>query len=270
METLGLIGYPVEHSYSQKIHSAVVAKLGLDYHYKLFNISPAKLEVAVEGMRLFDFCGLNVTVPHKTAVIEYLDEIAQSALLCGAVNTIVNKGGKLIGHNTDYEGFKEALRYHQFDVKEKNILVLGAGGAARAIVAALTDLKAKMVYIANRTISSAEELAQAFPHTQAIGITPDKIKPIMEDIYGVINTTTLGMYPNINVEPLLSADLLKKVSYVYDIIYNPTQTSLLLEAKRAGCKTANGLEMLVQQGAHSFYLWTGVKPPLETMREVLV
>lgn len=269
MEILGLLGYPVEHSYSKKMHSAVIKHLSLAYEYNLFSIPPEKISLAVEGMRLFGFRGLNVTVPYKTAVMEYLDEIDASATLCGAVNTIVNKNGSLVGYNTDYDGFKRALDYHNFDISGKNILVLGAGGASRAVVAALVSMNAAKIYLVNRTLSSAEKLAALFPNIQALSFEDIKSKNIMSGVDGVINTTTIGMYPDVDATPLFSANELTGISFVYDIIYNPLKTTLLKQAEQAGCKIANGLEMLIQQGALGFYLWTGIHPPVDVMRKAL-
>lgn len=270
MESLGLIGHPVEHSLSKIMQNSAFKEMGLDYEYKLFNIPREKLAIAVEGIRLFGLRGVNVTVPHKTEVMQYLDEITETATLCEAVNTIVNDNGKLKGYNTDFDGFKEALHFHNFNVAGRTILVLGAGGAARAIVAALKDMKAAKIIIANRTLEKAEQLASHFQNAKAINMDVAVLKESLNASHAVINTTTLGMYPNINNSPIFKAEDLANISFVYDIVYNPAKTTLLLEAEKAGCGFANGMEMLIRQGAKSFSLWTECQAPIDTMRKSLL
>jgi shikimate dehydrogenase len=199
----------------------------------------------------------------------FLDHISDTAKLCGAVNTIVNDAGVLSGYNTDYGGFIEALKYHNFQAKGKNILVIGAGGSARAAVAALSSLGATKIYIVNRTFEKAEVLAKGFSNALPVNWDLQDISSCLSSADAIINTTSLGMYPQVDKNPLEGIGIIPENLFVFDLIYNPWQTRLLYQAHLAGCTTANGAEMLVRQGAQSFKLWTGFDAPVDAMRNAL-
>ena len=269
MELIGLFGHPVGHSLSKTMHTAAIKALGIPWEYKLFDIHPSKLSLAIEGIRLFGLRGVNVTVPHKTAVMPYLDKISDTARLCGAVNTIVNVDGILSGHNRDFGGFMEALKYHGFETKGKKILVFGAGGSARAIVSALSSLEASVIYLSNRTLKKAQTLAEGLTNVFPVDFDNKTIDSYIRSVDAIINTTSLGMYPKIVENPLDGIHFIPENLFVFDLIYNPWQTVFLQKARIAGCKTANGAEMLVRQGALSFKLWTGRDAPVDIMRNAL-
>jgi len=266
----GIIGDPVEHTLSPAMHNAAFQNMRLEYVYLPFRVETNNLGRAIQGMRALNIRGLNVTIPHKRAIIATLDEIDPLAEAIGAVNTVVNTGGLIRGYNTDASGFIKSLAAEKVNPNKKNIVVLGAGGAARAIAFILADRGADLT-ILNRHRETAQGLADWIMKTFRREVKPFelnlenmKISLIKADI--LVNTTSVGMSPNIN-ETLVPAKLFKPGSVVIDIIYNPYQTLLLTEAADRGAKVISGLEMLVQQGAESFELWTGRKAPVDIMRK---
>lgn len=257
----GIIGTPVKHSLSPAMHNAAFEKLNLNSVYLAFEVEPDQVKNAINGIRALEIRGVNVTMPHKSAVMDFLDELDPIAIEIGAVNTIVNSNGILIGYNTDASGAMEALE-EKTKLSGKTALVLGAGGAAKAIAFALSAKGAK-VTIANRDFDSGEQLAQSIEGTaiqlnQASGVDTDII----------INATPVGMHPNTEEMPVEEKVLKNKI--VFDSVYNPVETKLLKVAKKNGCETITGLEMLLNQATHAFELWTGKKPPKETMRNALL
>ncbi len=260
---IALIGDPVAHSVSPAMHNAAFQTLGLNYSYLAFRVSVAGLRDAIAGLRGLGLRGANVTIPHKTAVIPLLDEVDAKARRIGAVNTIVNVGGRLVGYNTDGLGFLTALKNHGFDPKGQKAVVLGAGGAARAVVFALRDAGAS-VSIINRTFASAQELA-AETGTAAFEMTEAGFNTALAGPSLAVNTTSVGMSPD-DGSPPLPAHLLYPGLTVFDTVYRPRQTRLLKEAAAAGCRIIGGLEMLVEQGALAFELWTGEAAPRDVMR----
>ncbi|MBO8173771.1 MAG: shikimate dehydrogenase [Thermococcus sp.] len=254
----GLIGKPVEHSLSPAIHNALFKKYNINAVYLAFEVND--LDSAVKGVRALGISGLNVTMPHKEQILEFLDGLSEEAKAIGSVNTIVNREGKLIGYNTDGIGALKALKRFT-EVENKNILVLGAGGAGKAIAYTLSRL-AKVVVL-NRTERKAKEL-------EKFGVKGEKLsKESLEHYLSwadiVINATSLGM--NEDKSPI-PKKLLRENLVVFDIVYFPLETKLLREAREVGCLTIDGLWMLIYQGAESFKLWTGVKPDVEFMRKV--
>ncbi|MEM0010435.1 MAG: shikimate dehydrogenase [Candidatus Bathyarchaeia archaeon] len=266
-----LIGYPVEHSLSPIMHNAAFQYLGLDYVYVAFNVPPERLGEAVSGIRGLGILGANVTMPHKINVIRYLEELDESARLAGSVNTILNRDGRLIGYTTDGLGALNALKYAGSDPLGKKVVILGAGGASRSISFTLANYARELV-ILNRTLKRAEELVSDLK--RVFGSANIRAKPLSEavlrnelrDANILINATSVGMSPNENETPA-GRDVLHGNLTVFDIVYDPLETRLLREAKMVGAKTVNGLSMLVHQGAISFEIWTGVKAPIEVMRE---
>ncbi len=275
-EITGLFGYPVEHSLSPEMHNAAFNKLGLDYTYLPFEVKPERLKEAVMGIKGLNLRGVNLTIPHKEEVIPYLDQVSKEARLIGAVNTIKNKDGKLIGYNTDGQGFITSLKEEaNFIARDKNILIIGAGGAAKAIAFQLALEGANSLYISNRTISRAEELVLTIESklneikVDPVPLEDRKLEMIIGQIDLVIDTTPVGMYPKVDVKPVINPKLLHDDLIVTDIVYNPVETSLLRSAKAVGAKTVSGLGMLLYQGVLAFEIWTGRKAPVEIMKEVL-
>ena len=271
----GVIGDPVEHTMSPVMHNAAFRQLGLDYLYVPFKVKQGELAKAIEGVRALNIRGLNVTIPHKVAVIQFLDEVDNLAGRIGAVNTIVNDGGVLRGYNTDGAGFLQALLERRIEPKGKNIAILGAGGAARAISFSLTDRGAHLI-ILNRLLELdwAKELASRISQiftteVEALELNRENLAGVLGKANILVNATSVGMTPNIDETPVTS-DLLKAELIVFDIVYNPIKTRLLREAEAAGAKTISGIDMLVWQGALAFEKWTGVKAPVELMRKEVV
>ena len=261
-----LIGWPVEHSLSPAMHNAALKSIALPGHYTLWPTPPHSLPAAVEKLRAEKLLGANITVPHKQAVMPYLDEITAVARAIGAVNTIVVRKGRLIGHNTDGDGFLASLREKGFEPARRRALLLGAGGAARAVAYALARNDCS-VAIHNRTMERARELAAEM---QAIGLKVQAIDSLSrldtERIDLLINATPLGMWPQTDASPWPPAQSLPSRWAVYDLVYNPAETRLLAQARAAGAATIGGLGMLVHQGALAFELWTGKPAPVEIMR----
>ena len=267
----GLIGDPVEHSMSPVMHNAAFREIGIDYLYVPFQVKESELGKAIEGMRALNMKGLNVTIPHKVAVLQFLDELDNLAEKIGAVNTIVNDDGVLTGYNTDGTGFLKALLEGGIEPEGKNVAILGAGGASRAISFTLADRDAHLV-ILNRLLELdwAEELAnrisQTFSRTvEALELNRENLARALEKAEILVNATSVGMSPDIDQSPV-DADLLRPDIIVFDIVYNPIKTRLLREAEMAGAKTVSGVDMLVWQGALAFEQWTGWKAPVELMK----
>jgi len=268
----GVIGDPVEHTMSPVMHNAAFREIGIDYLYVPFRVKKEELGKAIEGMRALNIKGLSVTIPHKVAVLQFLDELDPLAEQIGAVNTIVNDDGVLTGYNTDATGFLQALLEGGIEPEGKNIVILGAGGASRAISFILADRGAHLV-ILNRLLELdwAKELAGRISQTfskevEALELNRENLIGALGKADILVNATSVGMSPNIDETPV-DSDLLKPSLIVFDIVYNPLKTRLLREAEAAGAGTINGVDMLVWQGALAFEKWTGQKAPVELMRE---
>ena len=280
---IGVFGYPIEHSLSPLMHNAAFSHLGLDYCYLAFSVRPEDLKQAVESIKALNLVGVNVTIPHKERVLPYLDKVSRQARLIGAVNTIHNKGGKLIGYNTDLSGFLTSLKQAGFNPKGKKVVVIGAGGAARAVSFALSQEGVHSLFILNRTLEKAKSLTKMIKKSIINGVRPAGSDPIIEALSLrkkelikaieradlLVNATSLGMVPKTSQSPLAGFGLLPKNLVVYDLVYNPAETKLIRLAKKSKGKTIGGLEMLIQQGAKSFEIFTGLKAPLEVMRKVM-
>ena len=271
---VGVFGFPVEHSLSPLFHNAAFSKLGLNFVYLPFPVRPEQLKTAVESIRSLNMVGMNVTIPHKEKILPYLDQISPEAKVVGAVNTVHNKEGKLIGYNTDVDGFVESLRRQGgFNLKDKNVLLLGAGGVAYAISFALVKSGIKKLVFVNRTYSRGrvllEHLRKIFPDKCQLSLVEFEERNssfIMSEIDLLINATSLGMHPD---DPLLiTPEIVPPNMFIYDVVYN-RKTPLLKLAKEKKLACLGGLDMLVQQGALSFEMWTQQKAPIEVMKEVL-
>ncbi len=272
-KVVGVFGYPVKHSASPAMHNAAFRACGLDYLYAAFEVKPEHLRDALLGLPALGICGVNLTIPHKENAIQYMNELSEEAAATGAVNTVVIESGKLKGYNTDIEGFLESLSEDAgFTPGEKKVVVLGAGGAGRAISFALAKEKASELIIANRTARRAEklvsEIRQKFPEVKikAMPLSSNSIGEEISSCTLLVNVTPLGMKGEM---PVSNTECLHEGLTVYDLIYTPLSTPLLEEAKKRGAKTVNGLSMLVYQGAASFELWTGKEPPISVMKQAV-
>jgi shikimate dehydrogenase len=265
-----VIGDPIEHSLSPAIQNAAFDALGLDFVYTAFKVKPSEVANAIAGVRAFGIVGLNVTMPHKETVIAHLDKIDETAKFLNSVNTIQNKNGKLYGYSTDGIGAFKALKENGVDPHGKRVLMLGAGAAARAIAYTLIQETDELVVL-NRTVSEAKELAETLKRrfgkkVVADSIKPDIIKEHMCDSQILLNTTSVGMKPNLS-QSLIAPSILKSELIVMDVVYNPVETKLAVDAKAAGAKVISGIEMLIYQGAASFEIWTGKQAPVQVMRK---
>lgn len=271
---VGVIGDPVEHSRSPQMHNAAFAKAGLDYVYVPFHVRPDDLADAIAGFKAINVVGINVTLPHKQAVIRFLTSISREAELIGAVNTLIFSEGEIYGDNTDAPGVLKALEEDgnmSVPVGE-DVVVLGAGGAARAVVVALALAGVASITIANRTVEKAVSLAAELARKtdvpmHGMGLTDPRLPDAIHQSALLVNTATTSMDAD---HPLLiSADWLQQKTIVYDIVYTPPVTPLMRAANVRGCRTLGGIGMLVHQGAIAFEKWTGVAPCTETMHEAL-
>lgn len=272
---VGVIGDPVAHSRSPQMHNAAFAKAGLDYVYVPFHVRPDDLAAAIAGFKAINVVGINVTLPHKQAVIPFLTSISREAELIGAVNTLTFVDGNIHGNNTDAPGVLQALdedgNTSGTPVGEK-VVVLGAGGAARAVVVALALRGVAAITIANRTVEKAVSLATEMGQKtgvsmQGMGLTDERLPLSIRESKLLVNTATISM--DVTHPLLISADWLQPNTIVYDIVYTPPVTPLMQAATERGCQTLGGIGMLVHQGAIAFEKWTGVAPCIETMRQAL-
>ena len=268
---LGLIGYPLGHSLSPRIHAASLKACRLEGDYALYPIAPNDLyglKQLLNKLRIGELHGLNVTIPHKQNVIEYLDELTPTAKAIGAVNTIYFRDGKLIGENTDAPGFITDLKHFIAEsqskiVNQKSAIVLGAGGSARAVVFALLD-DGWQVTIAARRLDQARQLALSFPNYAVRTMQYEDFRPATFNL--LVNTTPLGMTPDIDSSPLPEDFSFPPHTAVYDLVYNPHETKLVRAARAQGLLAANGLGMLVEQAALAFEIWTGRFPSRDVLR----
>lgn len=269
MIQLGLIGYPLGHSLSPKIHTAALKACGLEGNYSLFPVHPEDkqgLRDLLTHVRSGEITGLNVTIPHKQNVIEFMDELTPTAQAIGAVNTIYMREKKLVGDNTDAPGFLSDLKRAMTEIKSKIVnrksaIVLGSGGSARAVVYALAN-DGWNVTIAARRIEQAQQLADSFKNYD-LRITTFDLQPLTFEL--IVNTTPLGMTPNIDQSPLPENLSLPANAFVYDLVYNPRETKLVRDARAQGLNASTGLGMLIEQAALAFEKWTGHIPPRDIL-----
>jgi len=260
----GLFGWPVEHTLSPYMQNAAFLHCGLDYCYVPFRVNPDSLGNAIEAIRSLNLCGANLTIPHKETSMPFLDEADDEALAIGAVNTITNNNGILAGHNTDGRGFVTALQEQGIILEGCSALIIGAGGASRSIGYYLSKI-AQSLHIHNRTHEKAVALASLLSRIGGNTGVVQHLSSLSEyDI--IINATSLGLRAD---DPLpLDINLLNPLQTVCDLVYR--KTPLLMKAEQKGCRTADGLGMLLWQGAYAFELWTGMPPPIEVMRTALL
>ncbi|UCZ54459.1 shikimate dehydrogenase [Bacillus shivajii] len=272
METvLGVIGSPISHSLSPIMHKAAYDELGLDYTYHAFHVESNELKAAIDGVKGLGLKGLNVTIPHKVSVIQYLDHIDPLAKEIGAVNTIVNDGGTLIGYNTDGEGYvKSLINRLGTSLTNRRVLIIGAGGASKAVALSLAKSGVETIGITNRTLSKAEGLSLiCSPYTQSEAMTLGIAQARLTEFDIIINTTSIGMTPDIEKMPI-SLEKLSKGSFVSDLIYNPFQTRFLCEAEKKGANIMNGVDMFVYQGALAFEKWFDKEAPIKVMKDTVL
>lgn len=270
---LCIIGHPVEHSMSPVMHNAALQDLGLDFIYIAFNVIPSKLKNAIRGIKAIGIKGFNVTIPHKEIIMKYLDKIDPLAKKMGAINTVKSENGILIGRNTDALGAKKGLLDAGCKINGKNILILGAGGAAKAICYVLAE-EANKIVIANRTEKRAIKLVKNLKKNIDINAegknnSENVLKEETSKADILINTTPVGMYPSTSQSPILKS-ILHSDLFVFDVIYNPIETKLIRDAKEIGCKTLGGLDMLINQGVLAFEWWTNKKPNRDLMKRKVI
>ncbi|WP_339283569.1 shikimate dehydrogenase [Paenibacillus sp. FSL R5-0486] len=270
---LGVMGDPIAHSKSPAMHNAALQAAGVNGMYMPLHVHPDQLEAAVRGIVALGYRGVNVTIPHKEQVMQYLDVIDESARLIGAVNTIVNEGGTLTGYNTDGIGYVRSLKEEAVpELAGKRIAVLGAGGAARGVIYALALEKPERIHILNRTVDRAIALAsdlRGHGLGEISGSGMEDAATVLATADIVINTTAAGMHPHVDDVPVDPA-LIREGAAVSDLIYNPQETRLLRESRIRGCTVHGGLGMFVYQGAVAFEHWLGIPAPVETMRRAVL
>ena len=267
--TICLLGHPVKHSFSPKIHNYLFEKYNQEKVYVCFDIEEKNLSKGIDGIRALGILGCNITIPHKVNVMNYLDNIEKNAKIIGAVNTIKNEGGILTGYNTDGVGFSKSIIDRGYDLENKRVLIIGAGGACRSIAVDLESNKVKSIEIRNRTLSKAIDITETIKEKFDIEVkaTNDTIKEQdLENIDILINTTSIGMESNLC--PIDENIKVAKKILVCDIVYKPFNTSLIKWAKNNNLNVIYGIDMLINQGLHAFYIWTGIKPTKEYFNNI--
>lgn len=272
----GLLGSPVAHSISPLMHNEAFQLLGLDYVYLCFDVSEDSLETAVNGFKTCNIRGFNLTMPNKNKIVELLDELSPAARLIGAVNTVVNDNGRLIGYNTDGIGYMQSVKDAGFNIHGKTITLMGAGGAATAICAQAALDGVSVIHIFARPTSRFWERTCTLVNTINKTLSCHAVlhengdtaalKDALEQSTMLINATSVGMAPNTDASIITDTSLFRPDLIVSDVIYNPRETKLLYEAKQAGSPVFNGMYMLLYQGAEAFRLWTGHQMPIEPVK----
>ena len=268
-KSFAVIGDPIDHSLSPNIHSAAFREMDLDSSYIAYRIPKGELEEGIEGLKKIKIDGFNITIPHKVEMMKYLDKIDESCSLIGAVNTVTNTDGILKGYNTDMDGFLEPFKKKKLNIANTKVLLLGAGGAARAIVAGFAKEKAKSITIANRTLGNAENLAE---FAKKIGLDANAVK--IEDVKDtaknfdiIVNATSVGLRDEPSV---ISLEGISEKTIVYDIVYMPINTDFIKKAKEKNAIIIYGYEMLLGQAVRAFEIWHGVEAPYNAMKKALL
>lgn len=265
----GIIGHPVAHSLSPWMQRRFAEQTGMDFLYSPFPVAPAALPAAIRGLQALGVRGVNVTIPHKEAVLPFLEEASAMVQAVGAANTLVFAEGKIRGENTDVAGFARAIGRYTSARAAGPSLVIGAGGAARAVLHALALVGATPIYLANRTLARAEALAAEFDTLpiRPLPLSRDALTPLLGDLQLVVNTSSRGLHGEDH--PELALERMPKTGIVCDIVYKPLQTPLLAAAAAQGLRCVDGLGMLVAQGAESFRIWTGQLPDTDAVEEAM-
>lgn len=272
---LGVIGDPIEHSLSPVMHNAAIAALGVDYVYLPIPVKIADLSIAIAGFKAIGLSGFSVTIPHKQTILSFLSEVSAVAKVVGAVNTVWRTDNGWHGTNTDVEGFIAPLQAHNRDWSQITPLILGHGGAARAVVVGLTQLGCTEINVVGRDVQKLSQFQQSWvnvPLPITINVYPwEQLADVVPQTDLIVNATPIGMYPNVEQCPIEEAAMeqLKEDAIAYDLIYTPNPTQFLKLAKQRNAIAIDGLEMLVQQGVAAFKIWVGEEPPVDIMRQVL-
>ncbi|MBE9125413.1 MULTISPECIES: shikimate dehydrogenase [unclassified Coleofasciculus] len=272
---LGVIGHPVEHSLSPIMHNSAIAQLGVDYVYLPLPVKPEDLNVAIAGFAAIGLQGFNLTIPHKQGIIPLLSEVSDIARLVGAVNTVWRTDSGWSGTNTDVEGFITPLKADEQDWSQTQIVILGYGGAARAVVVGCMQLGCTQIHVVGRNREKLSQFQQSWANTSlsaSINVYNwEQLPQVLPQADLLVNTTPVGMYPHIEQSPVDAVTMqgLREGAIAYDLIYTPNPTQFLKQAKQQGAITIDGLEMLVQQGAAALKIWLGQMPPVDTMRRSL-
>lgn len=271
-ELVAAFGCPIDENPTGVMEEAAFREKNLDYRYLTIKVNPGDLQAAMEGVKAFQMKGINLTIPHKVEVLKYLDELSPAAAIIGAVNTVINKEGRLYGENTDGKGFLQSMEQEGVSPLGKKVTVIGAGGAARAIAVECALAGAVKVTVINRDEERGRELADLLkqktnaetefcPFLKGVDIAADT------DI--LVNATSIGLYPDCDSKPDINYDTITSSMTVADVVFNDPNTKFLAEAENRGAKVINGLGMLVNQGALNFEMWAGVKAPVDVMKQVL-
>lgn len=272
---LGVIGDPIEHSFSPMMHNAAIDALGIDYVYLALPIKATDLSIAIAGFQAIGLIGFSVTIPHKQTIIPLLSEVSSVAKEVGAVNTVWRTNEGWSGTNTDVEGFISPLKMHNRDWSKTTVVILGHGGAARAVVVGCTQLGCTTIHVVGRNPQKLEDFKQSW-RGSSLAITLNthlwnQLPEILPQADLIVNTTPVGMYPHVAESPVdtVAIKAIRENAIAYDLIYTPNPTQFLQQAKQEGAITIDGLEMLVQQGAAAFKIWLGQTPPVDVMRQSL-
>ncbi len=271
-ELVGAFGNPIDENPTGVMEEAAFAAKGLNFRYLTVKVEKEDLEAAMNGVKAFQMKGINLTIPHKVKVLEYLDELSEAARIIGAVNMVVNKDGKLWGENTDGKGFLISLKNEEVSVDGKNVVILGAGGAAKAIGVECALAGAKRITVVNRSRERGQDLADLIAEKTSADsqyVSWDDSYRVGPDTDILINATCIGLYPDVDKKPDVDYDTITPSMVVSDVVFNDPNTLFLQEAAKRGAHTVNGLGMLVNQGALNFTLWTGEEAPLDVMTDTL-
>lgn len=273
---IGVIGHPIKHSFSPLMHNISFELSGLNYIYLPFDVPPASLKDAMKGMIALGIKGFNVTIPLKEKVLPLLKDISEEASIIGAVNTVVNDEGMLRGYNTDVHGIVESLNPYKDELVGKKACVIGAGGAARSVIYALIrTFKVSEITIVNRTEQTAESLKEyfsakmVFHEIKSLPLVPPDLIETFRDSKLIVNTTSMGMFPNVDDSATTIQDSFMKGQIVFDVVYNPIKTKMLKLAESQGATIVSGLKMFIEQGAKAYELWTGEQMPIEKVQKAL-
>jgi len=273
---VGVIGHPIKHSYSPMMHNYAFTDLNINYVYLPFDIAPNNLKEALKGMIAMGIRGGNVTLPHKERIVEYMDELSDSAKIVGAVNTVVNENGTLLGYNTDVFGIIESLDEFSESLNGQTVSVIGSGGVARsAIYSLINHFHVGEINIINRTVEKAEHLKDyfsskmLFENINTYELIPPDVTSVLAESKLIINASSIGMSPDEDDSPTTILESFFEGQIVFDIVYNPIKTKFLTIAEKQGAITVDGLKMFVEQGAKAFELWTGEKMPTQKIIEIL-
>ena len=268
-DTYAVIGDPIDHSLSPNIHNAAFRHLKLDHSYIAYKISAGELAAGIDSLKKIRIAGFNVTIPHKIEIMKFLDDMDTTSKVIGAVNTVSNENGKLKGYNTDMIGFLDPIKKKNLTIKDSQVLLLGAGGAARAIVTAMIKEKANKITIVNRTQENANKLADFAKKIggNADAVSIQKANELIGDYKFIINSTSIGMK---NEPSPISTRNISKNSVVYDIVYQPINTDLIKKSKENGATIIYGYEMLLSQAACSFEIWHKMEAPYDVMKKALL